>query len=477
MKKLFVLLNCLTAVIAEAQTPDFSWARRIGGNSPYDASVSIATDASGNVYTTGRFYNTSDFDPGTGTFNLTSNGSQDMFISKLDPSGNFVWAKNIGGDKSDGGNYIAVDASGNVYTTGFFEGAVDFDPGAGIVNSTVPYQSKVISKWDASGNLLWAKNMGNNLLYVSVDNKGSIYLTGYFFGIKDFDPDEATYNLTVSEKSHLYISKLNSSGNFVWAKSFSGSLSETGRCIAADAAGNIYISGTFEGTVDFDPGAAVFNLTAAAIPDSYLYDIFILKLDASGNFSWAKKIGGTSGASVTSINVTSAGTMYLTGDFRGEVDFDPGAGIFNLTAEGREKDKFFLKLETSGNFLWAKELDFHINSVVVDVDGNAYLTGGFLYTRDFDPGTASFKFTSTGEYTADIFISKIDASGNFVWAKQVGGKSDDDGHSIAVDLSGNIYTTGTFYGDIDLNTGSAAVKLKPYDNTGGKQVFIFKLKQ
>ena len=109
------------------------WAKAMGGTSSYDHDYakSIAVDSSGNVYTTGYFYGTVDFNPGTGVFNLTSAGVSDIFISKLDASGNFVWAKAMGGTSTDLGYSIAVDGSGNVYTTGYFCGTADFNPNSG----------------------------------------------------------------------------------------------------------------------------------------------------------------------------------------------------------------------------------------------------------------------------------------------------------------------------------------------------------
>jgi hypothetical protein len=101
-----------------------------------DHGSDIAVDANGSVYTTGDFADTVDFDPGVGTANLTSAGGSDIFISKLDSNGDFAWAKRIGGTGADVGRRIAVDTALNVYTTGTFEGTVDFDPGIGTANLT-----------------------------------------------------------------------------------------------------------------------------------------------------------------------------------------------------------------------------------------------------------------------------------------------------------------------------------------------------
>src|ERR1035437_774923 len=212
---------------ANAQTATLLWAKSMGGTNN-DVGWSIATDASGNVYTTGNFQGTADFDPGAGVFNLTSAGSDDIFISKSDASGNLLWAKSMGSTGSDIGNSIALDASGNVYTTGYFYGTVDFDPGAGIFNLTAAagVNNIFISKLDASGNFVWAKQMvgagGSSSQFIILDASGNIYTTGAFNGTVDFDPGAGVSNLTAASGADIFISKLDASGNFVWAKSFYG---------------------------------------------------------------------------------------------------------------------------------------------------------------------------------------------------------------------------------------------------------------
>ncbi|MDP6159742.1 MAG: SBBP repeat-containing protein, partial [Acidimicrobiales bacterium] len=159
-----------------------------------DAVYSVAVDSSGNVYTTGYFNDTVDFDPGPGTANLTSNGSSDVFVSKLDSSGDLVWAKSFGGSESDSAKSVAVDSSGNVHTTGYFRDTVDFDPGAGTTNLTASvivsagtvYQGPdvFVSKLDSSGDLVWAKSFGEPnsdwAESVAVDSSGNVYTTGRF---------------------------------------------------------------------------------------------------------------------------------------------------------------------------------------------------------------------------------------------------------------------------------------------------------
>ena len=133
--KTHILTFLFLSAIFILNAQQFEWAKSFGGTSA-DYSIDIITDASGNVYTAGSFQGTIDFDPGAGVFNLTSNGGSDAFVQKMDALGNFLWAKFFGGTSDEEAYSIITDASGNVYTTGVFQGTVDFDPGVGTFNIT-----------------------------------------------------------------------------------------------------------------------------------------------------------------------------------------------------------------------------------------------------------------------------------------------------------------------------------------------------
>jgi Beta-propeller repeat len=452
---------------------DFAWACGIGGASG-DLGKDIAIDVSGNVYTTGSFEGTADFDPGIGTYNLTSNGQGDIFICKLDSYGNFVWAKSMGSSYSESGTGIAVDVAGNVYTTGYFSLTVDFDPGSGTFNLTAPGSGRdiFVSKLDASGNFIWAKKMGGNDrdegYSIALDASANVYTTGNFEGTADFDPGTGTFNLSSVGNSDIFISKLNASGSFLWAKKFGGTSSDYGRSIALDASGNVHTTGKFRGTVDFDPGSGTYNLTA-----NYM-DVFVSKLDVSGNFVWAKNMGGSGEEFGYGISVDASGNVYTTGTFKNTADFDPGAGTYNLISTGSgSNDIFVSKLDISGNFVWAKNMGSTGNDyafgISLDAAGNVFTTGRFEGTADFDPGTGTFNLVSVGTY--DIFISKLDASGNFIWAKQIGGSSWDGGSSITVDDYGNEYIIGFFQGTVDFDPGTGTAYLT---SVGATDIFINK---
>ena len=436
-------------------------------------SESTVVDSTGNIYTTGRFASTVDFDPGVGTSNLTSAGSSDVFVSKLDASGNLLWAKSFGAAAADAGLSIAVDSTGNVYTTGFFASTVDFDPGAGTSNLTSAGSSDVfISKLDASGNLVFAKRFGgsiSDLSYsIAVDSTGNIYTTGFFQDTVDFDPSAGTTNLTTAGLSDVFISKLDASGNLVFAKRFGAAEADAGRSIALDSTGNIYTAGYFEQTVDFDPSAGTTNLTSAGRSD-----VFVSKLDSSGNLVFAKRFGAAETDVGLSVAVDSTGNVYTTGYFEQTVDFDPGAGTTDLTTGGGS-DVFVSKLDASGNLVFAKRFggsnDDGGISISVDSNGNIHTTGYFEERVDFDPGAGTSNLTSAGG--TDVFVSKIDSSGNLLLAKSFGGTANDVGRSITFDSTGNIYTTGEFAGTVDFDPGTGTTNLI---SAGGNDVFILRL--
>ncbi|MBK7761882.1 MAG: SBBP repeat-containing protein [Bacteroidetes bacterium] len=487
----FVLLvialcaNCFMTQIANAQAPTLEWVKSMGGSGNDDAR-SITVDASGNLYTTGQFSGTVDFNPGPGVFNLTSGGggiNLSAFISKLDAAGNFMWAKSLNGEGIVEGVSIAIDGVGNVYTAGHFDGFADFDPGVGIFNLiSMGDEDIYISKLNASGNFMWAKKIGgisfDFLASLKLDAAGNVITAGRYSGTVDFDPNAGVFNLTQGSGIGIvystFISKLDANGNFIWAKSMIGTDVSTAYSIALDTANNIYIAGSFRGTVDFDPNAGIANLTAAGT-DS-ISDGYISKLDAAGNYVWAKRIGDNNSEIAETIGVDALGNVYTTGWYSGTVDFDPNAGIFTQTSSGGY-NMYILKLDAAGDFIWAKSLqtnavfsDEYVWDFAIDDLNNLYCTGYFLGTVDFNPNAGIFNLVSAAD--VDIFILKLDALGNFVWAKSMGGLGMDYAYSIALDAARNVYTTGFFTNTVDFNPDAGVVNVT---SNGGADIFIHKM--
>jgi gliding motility-associated-like protein len=390
---------------------NFIWARSITGTSGSATSAAIATDAVGNVFITGRFTGTSDFNTNAGILNITSAGIDDMFILKLDTNGDFIWAKTIGGAGSEISYSIAIDNLGNVYTTGTCTGPADFDPGPGVFNiSPNSGYSTFFLKLDSNGDFVWAKITGagtSNIdggRSIALDASSNVYVTGQFTGTVDFNPGAGVSNLTSNTPgfSDIYICKLDSDGNYVWAKSIGGTTWDYGNAITIDASGNVNAAGRFFGPADFDPGPGV-NLLGSG-----LSGIYILKLDGDGNFIWAKAVEGTL-IYRSGLALDGFGNIHITGSFSGTIDFDPGLGVFNLTST--IWDAFVLKLDIVGNFVWASttivgNTDFdEPYSMAANSSGDMYLTGYFSATSDFDPSSCTFNMISAG--LSDIFIQKL----------------------------------------------------------------------
>jgi hypothetical protein len=327
---------------------DFIWVKQMGGVGNQNG-IDMTMDATGNIYTTGYFGGTSDFDPGVSTFTLSAIGTNDIYISKLDANGDFVWAKSIGSAATTNLNStrIALDASGNVYTSGYFNGTLDFDPGVSTyILTSFGSVDVFVSNLDANGNFIWAKQIGgpgtDASTGMTTDASGNIYITGEHSGTMDFDPGAATYTLNPTGTYDIFVSKLDASGNFVFAKSFGGTGYTESADITLDATGNIYTTGYFDGTIDFDPGVGTTSLSPLGT-----YDAFISKLDATGNFVWAKSIGSTAASALGSrVTIDASDNIYASGAYSSTIDFDPNAGVFNLTAQGNN-DVFVLKLSPS----------------------------------------------------------------------------------------------------------------------------------
>ncbi len=445
-----------TATSPQVAVSIFGPGSLISGDGSLIISDSVAVDSSGNSYIAGF-----------------SQGTPQAFVSKLDASGNEVWAKIFGGSGDDRASEVAVDSSGNVYIIGYFQGTVDFDPGVGTATLTsVSSQDLFLLKLDASGNYVWAKRIGGTEATwgysATVDSSGNVYMTGKFGGTTDFDPGDGTANLTSAGNYDVFVVKLDASGNFVWAKGFGGIDHDVGESVKVDSFGNVYTTGRFlRREADFDPGDGTANLVPAGE-----WDVFVSKLDASGNYLWAKRFGGTADDMSYSVAVDSLGNVYTTGDFQGTADFDPGVGTANLISAGYG-DVFVSKLDASGNYVWAKRFGGtggeYGTSVALDSLDNVLTTGHLGGLADFDPGVGTANLTSAGY--GDVFVSKLDASGNYVWAKRFGGTSTDYGTSVAVDASNNVFTTGKFYGTVDFDPGEGVASL----TVVGGHVFVSKL--
>lgn len=480
-----------------SQAQSLSWAKGFARDNPLVAGSGIATnaitrDAAGNIYTTGAFTSGAggiDFDPGVGVFNLISGGGTDVFISKLDPNGNFVWALRFGGTGTQIGQHITLDPLGNIYVAGYFRGAPDFDPSAGVFTiATTGNDDTFMVKLDPSGNFIWAKNIGGSassddrvINSLVTDGAGNVYFTGQLSGggqSFDLDPNAGTFLLTLPGTAffNIYVAKWDMNGNFVWAKQLVAptGLNSAGNDIKLDALGNVYIVGSFIGVLDFDPGAGVFNMGVAA---SGVVHAFLWVLNNTGNFIAAREFGGIAvneSAIAQSFNFDAGNNMYITGTFTGAADFDPNAGVFNLSSPSISNSSLFvIKLSPVGILLWAKDVSVvpgFINNIFGGVGsiGSCGITiiGSFLGTADFDPNGGVFNISAG----FSPYILQLDPNGNFVYALA---PSFSFNSPLIIDGLGNMYGTGAFSGTIDFDLSPNTFNLTAPG--AGEATFVVKL--
>ncbi len=473
MKRTIVMLFLLKAMLfsnysIHAQTPDFVWVERAGGTDN-DRGNDIAVDGTGNSLVVGFFRGSADFDGTT----FTSVSARDVFVAQYDPNGSLVWLRHAGGVATGGANSgantgigIATDASNNVIATGAYIGSITF--GSTVLPIGGANEELFLVKYDSNGNMLWAKaatgSFGVFGFEVATDDAKNIYVTGTFGhhnsgGNVTFD----SITLTSVGGGDAFVAKYDPNGNVLWAKRAGSSVTnntDVGTDISTDGLGNSVTVGTFQGTADF--GSITLNSAGSR-------DLFVAKYDANGNILWAKRAGGTADDRGSGIAMDNAGNNIITGWFSGSIT----SGSTTLTSLGGT-DILISAYDAGGNVLWAKRaggsqsgLDTDVGSEVdIDGSGNSVITGHFTGTADFGSTT----LTSNG--TEDIFVTKCDASGNFLSAKRAGGSETapdtDRGAGIALDGSDNALVAGYFSGtaDFDAETRTSA---------GGREIFIAKL--
>lgn len=375
---------------------DLLWARQFG-SSGLDGTAAVEVDITGNVYVSGVFRGTVDFDPGPGTANLSSNGGADIFLVKLSPEGDLIWAKQIGGPDDDFPGDLAADNAQNIYHSGIFESTADLDPGAGTSNFTSNgIWDMFIQKFDTSGNLTWVKRVGGpsyeTPYSMVVDGNGNVNITGSFFASADFDPNAGTTTLTSSGSSDIFVQQLDSNGDFSWAIQLGGTDADYAFGLDVDFQDNLYFTGFFEGSADFDPGSGIAGF--ASLGDQ---DIFVEKLDNAGNFQWVKRMGSNDTDVGEDITTDALGNIYTTGYFQQFVDFDPGNGTGNLTSNGLY-DAFIQKL-TQQSFTTDSQVACYTYTWI----------DGTTYTASND--TATYTLTNFAGYdstvTLDLTINRV----------------------------------------------------------------------
>ncbi len=375
----------------------------------------------------------------------------------------FQWVNTWGGPSLspgwDNGNAVVVDDSGDVYVAGNF--AYDVDFGDGIIIQSNGGCDAFLSKYDSKGDLIkvvtWGGIGGEDAASVVTDNSGNVYVAGIFYSEVDFGDGNP---IQPNGRNDAFLLKLNSNGDFISVKIYTGSGREFAASTAIDNFGNMFVTGSFDSQVDFGDGNP--------IQPNGEYDIFLVKYNSNGDFDWVRTWGGVDWDTGSAVAVDGQGNAYAIGGFKGTVDFGDGSPI----QSNGNTDVYLCSYAPNSDFNWVKtwggmEHDDGI-SVAVDNSGHVYSGGLFQDEVDFGDGNP---IQSSGNW--DAYLLKHNQDGDFVWVETWGGSGSQYSSSIAVDKADNVYVSGSFYAGIDfgdgnpiLSIGDADAYISKFDSNG-----------
>lgn len=446
------LLLTLRPPTAGAQAPSFSWSVQVGGALDQSGS-SIAVDSAGNLYASGIFAGTATI----GGVVLSSQGQRDAFLAKYDATGRLLWARSVGGSQDDFIYGLGVDGAGNCYISGLFTGAANFGNYA-LTNKFDPFgQNAFLAKYDGGGNAVWVRQISgsrnNAAIGLAVDPAGNSYLTGDFAGTANFG---STALSTRTGDNDIFVAKYDTNGDLIWVRQAGSPFNDTGIRITLDRDGNCFVAGIFTETAQFGAISltstnlsdtflakydaaglvlwvkqiqrstthfAALDVAADSAGNSYLTggfagiaifgadllasagndDFFVAKYDSAGNLVWLQRGGGPGDDEAIRVSVDSSGNAYLLGTFSGTASIGSDA----LTSLG-DTDLFVAKYDPSGKVLWAARAGGTSNEsaqgLALNLSGNCYLSGAFSNMVSF----GSVELTSTG--LTDGYFAKLGGS-------------------------------------------------------------------
>jgi len=460
-------------------TPSF--AVRIG-NTGFDQVVDLAADPDGSVYVAGTFDGSVDFDPGTGTFFLTSLGLSDGFLAKYTATGALVWAGRLGGTSADTVTSLWRDATGNLILGGGFEGAADFDPGTGSQFLTsVGGSDGFVAAFSAAGGLLWARRFGGTssdmVLDVGADGSGNAYAAGVFTGQADALPAPGGQITSNGNAPDGFVLALDAGGAVRWSFGIGGVQSDGAAALTLTTDGSVVIGGVFRGTADFGPGTVTSELIAAGGADAY-----VASYTAAGTLRWARALSGTADEDVQigGLAADGSGGVAVSGSFAGTTVFSPGAGTVSRTSLGAS-DWYAARFDGSGILLTVFSVGGAGPDIAprlsVDADGNLLVTGGFRGSVDFDPGSSSQILTSLATSGSDAFAARYTPAGSVLWARSFGeatGAADrlTTGTTLIPTALGTTLLAGRFFGAPNFGTSTARFGLISLGSADG---FVLRL--
>jgi len=428
--------------------------------------LTVAGD--GSIYATGDFGGSMDFDPSDGVdihTSISGTVSLDVFVTKLNPDGSYAWTRTFGSAGWDGGNGIAVGPDGSVWITGFFELSVDFDPGEAVDERISQGEADAfVSRFANDGTYChtWILAAGDAHAVsngIANDSLGNLVVVGGFYGAADFDPTDGVDLRTATRISNedtfdAFLTKLAPNGSYLWTRTFGGTGFDQGLVLRVDGDNNVFVYGSFQGGVDFDPGEGE-DLHTAMVPGA----IFVTKVHPDGSYAWTRVLQVLLYDAVyDQIEVDHNGDVWIVGGFRnyvGAVDFDPTPeGVDERFTQG-PNDVYVSKWHNDGSYAWTSTFAGNgvAYGVAPDSDGGVVVTGVFTGNMDFDPGPGVQQ--RTADISGNVFVTKLDGFGSWVWTRTMDGSNNEYGQFLTFAADGGLVVAGDFYGRVDFDPGCA----------------------
>jgi hypothetical protein len=424
------------------------WLKSFGDASD-QAGVAIGTDSVNNLYIAGRFQGTVNFGGGD-----LSAPNYDLYVASFDNDGTYRWSKQF--IATGGFIYaLAVDADDNLYIAGEFSTSVMLDGVNEVFNSGTT--GAFVASFDADGTYRWSRTFHNasstaRIQSLTTDELGAVYITGSFANAIDFGSGAALPSNNGS--TDMFVASYQSDdGTYRWTAPYGDGSAESGRSIVADADGTHYVTGIFNGSIDF--GCQTHNAIGA-------YDLFVVRFDADGDCVWSKEAGSSASDSVYALALNGSDQLLVGGDFGDDIDF--GTGVLSPAGSS---DAFIFSVEAStGLSQWSRKLGGtgfdRGKSIAVGANDVVYMAGDFSETVDF----GDQQHTSNGIF--DIFVIAYDATdGTAIHSVSYGGTASDTTGASCVDQQDAVYAIGNFWGTVDFD-------LDTLDSQGLADIFVIK---
>ncbi|PKN26370.1 MAG: hypothetical protein CVU65_05945 [Deltaproteobacteria bacterium HGW-Deltaproteobacteria-22] len=400
------------------------------------AGVSITSDAAGNLIVGANFKGVLDLSGMGLEINFTSGTDIDMVILKFAPDGSLTWARRFGGTGDDVITSLATDSVGNIWLTGYFKGELQFS-GALLVNNSSSTDDIFLAKLAPDGTPLWENRFGE----LATSERGVSLAVDTADAVWVTGTYNGSLNLGgstfVTAQREIFIARFLSTGAHSRSVSFSGTGEKEVRGLALDQASNVYLTGSFSNRL---------GPTVGGIQSQDGQDAFVAKYSPVLVYQWAKRLGGSSAVDLgRGLFVSSAGELWVTGLIGPDADL--GAG--SVPGFGGA-DIFVAHLDAAGDTVWGRVYgsvndDFGGLGLAAAPDGNLWITGSFMGSATFGP---SHVLSSNG--VMDFYVGLLDAAGDVLFIRGYGGPVYDSTAALARTPDGRVAVTGSFVQTIDI---------------------------